>query len=140
MDGTKCRSPGVALPMIEINLSKYECLVAARFRGAVTNSEFADLAATIANLGLTCTALIYLDWVRIDHWTFAPAKANGVTAWRMAARTIERVAIIHDHHLNRQAAWLAAILRREGVTVRSWQPQDARAARLWLANGRRPLH
>ena len=126
--------------MIEINVSRNGCLFAARFRGAVTNAEFADLAATIADSGSLCGVLIYLDWVRVDRWTFAPAQVNGVTAWRMAARTIERVAIIHDHHLNRQAAWLAAILRREGVTVRSWGPQNAGAARMWLDSGRRQLH
>jgi stage II sporulation SpoAA-like protein len=126
--------------MIEINLAQNGCFVAARFRGAVTNTEFADLAAAIADLGSTGTALIYLDWVRVDHWTFAPVPANGVTAWRMAARMIERVAIIHDHHWNRQAAWLAAILRREGVTVRSWPPQNAHVARLWLGSARRQLH
>lgn len=129
-----------ALPMIEINLSRNEGFVSVRFRGAVTDTEFACLATTITNLGASGTALVYLDWVRLVHWKFAPAQANGVTAWRTAAGTIERVAIIHDHHLNRQAAWLAAILRREGVTVRSWQPQNARAARVWLGSGRRQLH
>src|SRR5215510_2670682 len=137
---TNCRTPGVALPMIEINLSPKESLVAARFRGAVTNTEFADLAATIADVGSPCSVLICLDWVRVDRWTFAPAQVNGVTAWRKAARMIERVAIIHDHHLNRQAAWLAAILRREGVTVRSWRPQNAGAARMWLGSGLRQPH
>jgi hypothetical protein len=126
--------------MIEINLSLKEGLVAARFRGAVTNTEFTELAAAIADLGSPYGVLIYLDWVRVDRWTFAPAQANGVTAWRTAARMIERVAIIHDHHLNRQAAWLAAILRREGVTVRSWQPQNARAARVWLGSAAWQLH
>ena len=126
--------------MIEIHLSLKESFVAARFRGAVTNTEFAELAAAIADLGSSCGVLIYLDWVRVDRWTFAPAQINGVTAWRMAARMIERVAIIHDHRLNRQAAWLAAILRREGVTVRSWGPQNAGTARMWLGSGRRQLH
>lgn len=129
-----------ALPMIQINLSRNEGFVSVRFRGAVTDMEFADLATAIANLGASCTALIYLDWIRVVHWTFEPAQANGVTGWRTAAGIIERVAIIHDHHLNRQAAWLAAVLRREGVTVRSWQPQNARAARVWLVNCRPQLH
>jgi hypothetical protein len=126
--------------MIEVNLSRNDRFISARFRGAVADTEFADLAATIANLGPSCTALVYLDWTRVGHWTFAPAPANGVTAWRTAAAMIERVAIIHDHHLNRQAAWLAAILRREGVTVRSWQPRNAAAARVWLGSGRPQLH
>jgi hypothetical protein len=124
--------------MIELNLSRKEGLVAVRFRGAVTNMEFVDLAAMIAGLGSVCSLSIYLDWIRVDHWKFVPAQANSVIAWRAAARMIERVAIVHDHHLNRQAAWLAAILRREGVTVRSWRPRNGRAARIWL--GLRQLH
>lgn len=102
--------------------------------------EFADLATAIKDLGASCNALVYLDWIRVDQWTFDPAQANGMIAWRKAAGIIERVAIIHDHHLNRQAAWLAAILRREGVTVRSWQPRNAHAARAWLGSNRRQLH
>jgi hypothetical protein len=125
--------------MIEINLSPKESLVAARFRGAVTNTEFSDLAATITDRGSTHGTLIYLDWVRVGHWKFAPI-ASGVIAWRRAAGMIQRAAIVHDHHLNRQAAWLAAILRREGVTVRSWRPQNAGAARMWLGSGLRQLH
>jgi len=125
--------------MIEINLSLKECLLAARFRGAVTNTEFSDLAATIADRGSAYGALIYLDWVRVGHWKFAPT-ASGVIAWRRAARMIERVAIVHDHRLNRQAAWLAAILRNEGVTTRSWRPQDAATALKWLGVECRQLH
>lgn len=140
MVAAKCRSPGVALPMIEMSLSLKNCHVAARFRGAVTNAEFADLAANIVNFGSTYRVLVYLDWARVDHWKFAPPTASGVTAWRKAAKVIERAAIIHDHHLNRQAAWLAAILRKEGVTVRSWRPQNAAAAAKWLGTNSRQPH
>ena len=37
--------------MIEVGPSMEEGVVTVRFRGAVTNREFIDLAATIANLG-----------------------------------------------------------------------------------------
>jgi len=55
-----------------------------------------------------------------------------VTAWRKAAKAITFVAIVHDHRLNRQAAWLGAVLRDRGVTVRSWHPQESPLAAAWL--------
>jgi len=45
---------------------------------------------------------------------------------------ITRGAIVHQPRLNRQAAWLAAFLREEGVQVRSWRPQSAADAAAWL--------
>jgi hypothetical protein len=114
--------------MIEVDTTLEEGVVAVRFRGAVTNREFTDLAETIANSGTMGGVLIYLDWLRIDRWTFSAPKANDVTAWRRAGKMIERAAIVHDHRMNRQAAWLAAVLRGQGVKVRSWRPQHAAAA------------
>jgi hypothetical protein len=45
---------------------------------------------------------------------------------------IARAALVHQPRLNRQAAWLAAFLRQEGVQVRSWRPQNADVAAAWL--------
>jgi hypothetical protein len=118
--------------MIEIDTKPEEGVVAVRFRGEVTDREFTNLAATLANFGSTAGVLIYLDWFRIDHWTFSAPTTNSVAAWRRAGRTIGRAAIVHDHRMNRQAAWLAAVLREQGVKVRSWRPQHAAAAAAWL--------
>lgn len=121
--------------MIEVHSTLEEAVVAIRFRGAVTNREFTDLAVMIADFNSTGGMLIYLDWLGIDRWTFSTPKANAVTAWRKAGRNIERAAIVHDHRINRQAAWLAAVLRDQGVKVRSWRPQHAAAAAAWLHTG-----
>ncbi len=118
--------------MIEIGPTQQERFLAARFRGAVTDREFAELAARIADSGSAGGVLIYLDWRRIERWIFSAPKANHVTAWRRAGQRIECAAIVHDNSMNRQAAWLAAILRKQGVAVRSWRPQNASAAALWL--------
>ncbi len=91
--------------MIEIKLSRNESFVSARFRGVATDTEFARLAAKITNLGASCTVVVCPDWIRVAHWTFVPIQTNGLTAWRSAAGMIERVAIIHEPRLNRQAAW-----------------------------------
>jgi hypothetical protein len=124
--------------MIEVYHTTQEGVVAVRFRGAVTNREFADLAEMLANFGATGGVLIYLDWLRIDRWTFSAPPANDVAAWRRTGSMIERAAIVHDHRMNRQAAWLAAILRKQGVKVRSWRPQHAGTAAAWLRTGQPP--
>jgi len=121
--------------MIEVDCFPEDHLVKVRFRGTVSNREFTDLAAIIADFGSGIAVLVYLDWVGIERWEFTVASANGVPTWRRASQVIERVAVIHPPRWNRQAAWLAAILRKEGVEVRSWRPKDAMAAAIWL---RRP--
>ena len=118
--------------MIDVDSILEEGVVTVRFREAVTNRQFIDLAATIANFESTGRILVYLDWVGIDRWAFSVPTANGVTAWRGARKMIARAAIVHQPRLNRQAAWLAAFLREEGVKVRSWRPQNAAAAAAWL--------
>jgi SpoIIAA-like len=124
--------PGAPNAMIEVDTTLEEGIVAVRFHGAVTDQEFAELAAMIADFGSARGLLIFLDWFKIDRWDFSAPNANLVAAWRRAGRAIGRAAIVHDSRTNRQAAWLAAILRKQGVTVRSWRPQDAAAAAAWL--------
>ena len=124
--------PGAPIPMIEFDSTLEDGVVTIRFRGAVTNREFIDSAVAIANFGSTGRVLVYLDWVGVDRWAFSVPTAGGVTAWRTARHAITRTAIVHSPRLNRQAAWLAAFLREEGVQVRSWRPQNAAAALAWL--------
>jgi hypothetical protein len=118
--------------MISVDSTLEGGVVTIRFRGAVTNREFIDLATTIANFGSTGRILVYLDWVGIDRWAFSVPTAGDVNEWRRARNVIARAAIVHQPRLNRQAAWLAAFLRKEGVQVRSWRPQSADAAAAWL--------
>ena len=79
--------------MIEVASALEEGVFAVRFRGAVTNREFIDLAATIANFGSTGRILVYLDWVGIDRWAFSVPTAGGETAWRRARNVIARAAL-----------------------------------------------
>jgi hypothetical protein len=126
--------------MIDVDSTLEEGVVTIRFRGAVTNREFIDLAATIADSGSTGRVLMYLDWIGIDRWVFSVPTANGLTEWRRAGKMIARTAIIHQPRLNRQAAWLAAFLREQGVQVRSWRPHNAAAAATWLRVYNAALH
>src|SRR5262245_57455553 len=118
--------------MIEVDADLEEGVVTVRFRGAVTNREFIDLAATIASFGSADRVLVYLDWIGIDRWAFSVPTAGGVNEWRRARKMIARAALVHQPRMNRQAAWLAAFLRKEGVQVRSWRAQNAAAAATWL--------
>lgn len=125
--------------MIEIGSTLGDGIVVIRHRGAVTNSEFIALAASVAEAEPHGIVLL-LDWLGIEHWAFAVPEGDAVNAWRKAAKTVRRAAIIHDHRLNRQAAWLGAVLREEGVTVRSWRPEHAAAAADWLRACPQPTH
>jgi stage II sporulation SpoAA-like protein len=118
--------------MIDVDATPRDGVVTIRLRGAVTNAEFIELAAAIVDSAATGRILLYLDWVAIDRWAFSVPTANGASAWRRARRVIARGAIVHQARLNRQAAWLAAFLREEGVPVRSWRPQNAAVAAAWL--------
>ena len=120
-----------SIAMIEIDC-KLDGITAIRHSGSITIREFADLASTVADLALQDRGLLLFDWLQVEHWLFSSPNAVDVTAWRKAAKAIRRVAIVHDHRLNRQAAWLGAVLRDRGVTVRSWHPPDAVLAVAWL--------
>jgi SpoIIAA-like len=118
--------------MIEVDSPSEDRIVTIRFRGSVTNREFIEFAPILADCKVMGGLLTYFDWQRIDSWKFTAPKAIDTIAWRNAGKIIKRTAIVHQPRLNRQAAWLAAVLRQEGVEVRSWRPQNGAAAAAWL--------
>lgn len=118
--------------MFEIDSTFGEGIVAIRHHGTVTDSEFTALAGTVADFARCGDLLLLLDWVGIEHWTFSVPGGDALVAWRRTAKAIRRVAVIHDPRMNRPAAWLGAVLREEGVIVRSWRPQQAALAITWL--------
>ncbi|MCY1740725.1 STAS/SEC14 domain-containing protein [Ensifer sp. SL37] len=118
--------------MFEIDPTFGNDIVAFRHRGTVTDREFVALAGTVADFPRRGDLLVLLDWVGIEDWAFSIPGGDALIAWRRAAKTIRRIAIVHDPRLNRPAAWLGAVLREEGVIVRSWRPQHAALAATWL--------
>lgn len=118
--------------MFEIDSTFGYGIVAVRHRGRVTDSEFTALAGTVAGFPGRGDLLLLLDWVCIEDWAFSVPGGDALIAWRRAAKAIRRIAIVHDPRLNRPAAWLGAVLREEGVVVRSWRPQHATLAATWL--------
>ena len=122
--------------MAEIDPSFGDGIVAFRHYGTMTEREFTVLAATVSHSAPHGAVLLRLDWLGIERWAFTTPQADTLAAWRKAARTLQCVAIVHDQRLNRQAAWLGAVLRREGIIVRSWPPHRAAAATVWLQTAR----
>lgn len=118
--------------MFEIDSTFANGIVAIRHRGTATDLEFIALAETIAGLPNNGDLLLLLDWVGIEDWTFSVPGGAALIAWRSAARTIRRIAIVHDPCPNRPAAWLGAVLREQRVIVRSWRAQHAALAASWL--------
>ena len=118
--------------MVEIDSTLGDGIVAIRHHGAMTNREFTELARGIARLSPQTSWLFLFDWHRIETWPFVNPDAEVMTAWCKAARAIRRTALVHDHRMNRQAAWLGAVLRERGVLVRSWRPPEAAVALRWL--------
>ena len=102
-----------------------------RVRGVIHRSDFSVLASATALSSIQAAVFIYIDWAEVEHWTFS-VRDDDEASWRRAANGIERVAIVHDHLLNRQAAWLSAVLRGEGVCVRCWRSRLAVEAEKWL--------
>ena len=121
--------------MIEVDPTYGDDIVAIRLCGTMTDREFAALTATVADSTPRGSIRLFLDWLGIQHWAFKAPEGNALFAWRNAAQAIACAAIVHDHRLKRQAAWLGAVLREEGVTVRSWRPRQAAAALIWLQAG-----
>ncbi|MGV4791584.1 STAS/SEC14 domain-containing protein [Rhizobium sp. F40D2] len=118
--------------MFEIVSTFGDNILAIRHRGPVTDSEFLALAEMVADLPGRGDLLLFLDWVGIKDWAFSAPGGDALIAWRRAAKAIRRIAIVHDPRLNRPAAWLGAVMRQEGVIVRSWRPQHALLAATWL--------
>ncbi|RWM81490.1 MAG: hypothetical protein EOR81_05345 [Mesorhizobium sp.] len=122
--------------MIEVDPNFGDGVVAFRHYGTMTEREFTDLAATVSHCAPHGAVLLLLDWLGIERWAFTAPQTDTLAAWRKAARALQCAAIVHDQRLNRQAAWLGAVLREEGVIVRSWPPQRAAAATVWLRAAR----
>ncbi len=90
-----------------------------RFSGVQTSEDIAGAVAAVIQLCKSREAMRLLcDWSDVLGWA-CETRLLPVSEWVAAAGRVERVAILHHHRWNRQAAWLAAMLRREHVEVRS---------------------
>jgi hypothetical protein len=119
--------------MIEIIPDTGVCFTMLRFSGVQTREDIdCAMAAVIQLCNGRDGIRLYCDWSAVLGWTCEP-RSLPVTEWvAAAAGRVERVAIVHHHRWNRQAAWFAAMLRRGDVIVRSWHLCQSEDARIWL--------
>jgi hypothetical protein len=72
------------------------------------------------------------DWSYVVSWAFQPPRGDDLEVVLEFAASIDRLAIVHHRAWNRQAAWLAALLRTRNCRVRSYQRKNYGRAVDWL--------
>ena len=118
--------------MTSITSTVEDSIVKVRLSGTLTHGTLIAIAAAIADGDPSDAKLSLFDWLEIGSWDFSTPKEECIAALRTAAKQMVRVAIVHGRRVNRPVAWVAAILREEGVAVRSWRAQQVAAAVAWL--------
>ncbi len=109
-------------------------IIAVRFVGTQTTEGLVGIATSIADcLARDIGSRVLLDWSEVQAWT-CEAAVLPVESWTAAICKIDRAAIVHHHRWNRQAAWLAAVLRYGRTDVRSWRIGDRDNAVVWLGD------
>jgi stage II sporulation SpoAA-like protein len=104
-----------------------------QLRGVVSTREFiARFSEVLRHETAQDDFRILFDWRSLRRWHLEDWSVLGEGQWLVAARRIERIALVHDVNWNRQAALFAAVLRRENVLVRSWRPAQIEGAAEWL--------
>jgi hypothetical protein len=118
--------------MIEIRPDAGAGFTMLRFSGVQTRE---DVGRTVMAVIQLCKGRdeirLLCDWSDVLGWA-CETKSLPVHEWVAAAGRVERVAILHHHRWNRQAAWLAAMLRRGNVRVRCCHLRDPEGALKWL--------
>jgi hypothetical protein len=101
-------------------------------RRAVGRNDLDTLRRAVAGskkFGTQCCVLV--DWSDLDACDAARPRPRK-RAVIETVKGLERVAILHHGALNTRAAYLTALLRSNGVLVRSYRPSDRDRALDWL--------
>ncbi|SDR63836.1 hypothetical protein SAMN05519103_09089 [Rhizobiales bacterium GAS113] len=119
--------------MIELDDRPDDEFITVRLNGFQSTSEFASFGEALAQLRSDRKHLrVLFDWTRLEGWDAKDEIASSCRSWQKRSLVIERMAIVHEHQWNRQAALLGAVLRTEVRLVRSWIPRDLAKAVAWL--------
>ena len=127
------RAVGAISSMIEITPDAGAGVTMLRFSGVQTSEDITRAVAAVIQLcdGRDDIRLL-CDWSDVLGWA-CETRSLPVYEWgATASGRIERAAILHHHRWNRQAAWLAAMLRHANVEVRCWHLRASYGARKWL--------
>lgn len=118
--------------MIEIRPDAGADFTTLRFSGVQTNTDIGGAVVAFIRQNRSRDGLrLLFDWSDVLGWA-CETRSLPMAEWLAAAGRIERVAIFHHHRWNRQAAWLAAMLRRGNVDVRSWRLRESERMKKWL--------
>jgi hypothetical protein len=110
---------------------RVESCVIFNIRGAVGRNVLVRLRRAVAESRKFGTQSLLVDWSDLDTCDVARPRPRNRTVIE-SVNGFERVAILHHRALNTQAAYLAALLRSNGVLVRSYRPSDRDRALDWL--------
>ena len=116
--------------MIEIVRLADPGVTAVLMRGTIPPGEFDKLPITLCGQGTRDSILF--DWSDLQDWPLSACELKVTEGWAHLARSIRNAAIVHHCRWNRQAAWIAALLRLHNVNVRSWRHNEADRAIAWL--------
>lgn len=102
-------------------------------RGRLDTTAFLGLAHLLATQHASeRSSRLLLDWSELVSWHFTRPAIADLQHWLAYAEGIDRVAIVHQRRWNRQAAWLAAVLRTKDCKVRSFRFDGRDRAMSWL--------
>ncbi len=119
--------------MIEVDRREGNSIVIIQIRGIQSTSEFLEAGDRLfGNVCARTPSCILFDWSELKSWPFRETKSASIAPWVNLAAQIGRAAIIHERRWNRQAAWVAAIMRLSGTQVRSWHYGERDQAIAWL--------
>jgi hypothetical protein len=111
---------------------RVESRVIFSMRGAVGKNDLVTLRRAVAGFGKFGTqCCLLVDWSDLEACEAALPRPRNRTVIE-SVNGLERVAILHHRALNTRAAYLAALLRSNGVLVRSYRPSDRDRALDWL--------
>jgi len=105
-------------------------------RGGLDMRDFLALADVLATQQASQpSSNVLFDWSDVVSWNFRTPANPEIQSWLRAADLIDRLAIMHHRHWNRQAAWFAALFRTRDCHVRSYRLDDRDRAMTWLVSG-----
>jgi hypothetical protein len=117
--------------MIEVDRREGNSIAIIQIRGIQSTSEFLEAGDRLFGNARTPSRILF-DWSELKSWPFSETKSASIAPWVNLAAQIGRAAIIHERRWNRQAAWVAAIMRLSRTQVRSWHCGERDQAIAWL--------
>src|SRR5580698_9836599 len=119
--------------MIKVEWNEANSIVLVHIYGMQSTSGFLQTGDELFKDGCAhAPYCILFDWSDLQSWPFGEVKSASIASWVNIAAQIFRAAIVHERRWNRQAAWVAALMRLNNTQVRSWSCGQRDQAIAWL--------